>query len=661
MWNKGKNLKILKENGFLIPDFLILWMDDNFKEKLEKLDQTKKYVVRSNMLVEDSKNSSFAGQFKTHIDLDFNEIISSIEDIISDAKNKWLSDKQIYVIVQEYIDFNYSWIVFSRNPNGNSEMLIEYHKWIWEDVVSWKVIPEEVWVYHFEKNYSSKFWKLKNSLWKKGIIKFVKSIKQIEKIFNFPQDIEWWIKWNKLYFLQSRDITTITEKNFREVLFLDNYIKKENEQSFLYEKTEVSEIIPKVSEFSFSLLKMIYGFNWPISKFYKSKGIEITHGKILKIIWRDLFIDKEEELNNIFPSITYFKEKYKTKTVFWRNIIRTLKNIYRINSIKFDSYKALTDITNIIKSLKNTDINKLNFEKILSIFIKNYQTIFYINYFTQKSMAQNDIYKRKFWVNLFDFLDTSLVKDNSLLEIKNLLKNIDLSQTKWNSLDILDSTDFQTNFLNKETKNLPEKYRNIKFWKKRFISKNIDSFQFFNDLREIWRILTVLGMNLIRKKLEILFTENSLNTELIPFIKISEIFENDFDKQILIKRRDDFYVYSRYTFQNKISDTYIKEKDLGINVLSSWKAIWKLVDLEYLNNSYKESEKYILYTRTLNPNLVDYFDKIEWIISEKWGNLSHLAIMCREYQIPLVVTDIKKYWIKNGDSIEINEEDIVLL
>mgnify|MGYP000026148776 CR=1 FL=1 len=36
--------------------------------------------------------------------------------------------------------------------------------------------------------------------------------------------------------------------------FLDNFIKRESEQNFLYEKTEVSEIIPKASEFSFSLL-----------------------------------------------------------------------------------------------------------------------------------------------------------------------------------------------------------------------------------------------------------------------------------------------------------------------------------------------------------------------------------------------------------------------
>jgi phosphoenolpyruvate synthase/pyruvate phosphate dikinase len=71
-----------------VPNYFILEIGDNFEKKIERLNQTKKYVVRSNMLVEDSKNSSFAGQFKTFINLNFDEIIFSIEDVILDAKNK---------------------------------------------------------------------------------------------------------------------------------------------------------------------------------------------------------------------------------------------------------------------------------------------------------------------------------------------------------------------------------------------------------------------------------------------------------------------------------------------------------------------------------------------------------------------------------------------
>lgn len=322
MWKKADNLKTLKEKGFLVPDFIELGTNDNFEEKLKKLDQTKKYAVRSNMLIEDSESSSFAGQFKTHLNLNYSEIIPSIKDVISNAKDKRLQEKQISVIIQEYITLDYSAVAFSRNPNWSSEMLIEYHKWIWEEIVSWKITPKKIWIYHFEKNFIDKFWDLKEAIWEDSINNIVENIKEIEKIFSFPQDIEWGIKWTQIYFLQSRNITSITESDFKNIKFIEKFIEKEPQQNFLYEKNEISEIIPKVWIFSFSLLKKIYWPNWPISKFYESNWLKITHEKIFKIIGHELFIDKEAEINNIFPSITYFKQKYTTKFVFWREFLK---------------------------------------------------------------------------------------------------------------------------------------------------------------------------------------------------------------------------------------------------------------------------------------------------------------------------------------------------
>jgi phosphoenolpyruvate synthase/pyruvate phosphate dikinase len=68
-----------------------------------------------------------------------------------------------------------------------------------------------------------------------------------------------------------------------------------------------------------------------------------------------------------------------------------------------------------------------------------------------------------------------------------------------------------------------------------------------------------------------------------------------------------------------------------------------------------------LYTKYMNPNLVNYFDKIEWIVSEKGWNLSHLAIMSREYSKLLLIVNIEKYWIKLWDIISINNDKEKLL
>ena len=68
--------------------------------------------------------------------------------------------------------------------------------------------------------------------------------------------------------------------------------------------------------------------------------------------------------------------------------------------------RIMKEIKNIILHLQKINIKTEKLEDILDSFLKNKETIFYINYFTQKSISQNDIYKKKFWVNLFDFLDT---------------------------------------------------------------------------------------------------------------------------------------------------------------------------------------------------------------------------------------------------------------
>jgi len=114
MWNKWKNLEILQKEGFNVPDFLILKIWDNFEDKIKNLDKNKKYAIRSNMWVEDSENSSFAGQFQTFINVEFNKITEKINLVIGDAKNKKLKNHQISLIVQEYVEFDYSWIAFSR-------------------------------------------------------------------------------------------------------------------------------------------------------------------------------------------------------------------------------------------------------------------------------------------------------------------------------------------------------------------------------------------------------------------------------------------------------------------------------------------------------------------------------------------------------------------
>jgi len=69
-------------------------------------------------------------------------------------------------------------------------------------------------------------------------------------------DIEWCVYKKKIYFLQARNITTLNDKKYKEIQFLENVLSKKTK--YYYQKNEVSEISPRPVEFTYSLLKTIY-------------------------------------------------------------------------------------------------------------------------------------------------------------------------------------------------------------------------------------------------------------------------------------------------------------------------------------------------------------------------------------------------------------------
>ena len=70
---KSKNLQILKENNFNVPDFeIITWEDRNKKIDVSKYKG--KYAIRSSSYLEDGEDNSFAGQFDTYLNVNANKI-----------------------------------------------------------------------------------------------------------------------------------------------------------------------------------------------------------------------------------------------------------------------------------------------------------------------------------------------------------------------------------------------------------------------------------------------------------------------------------------------------------------------------------------------------------------------------------------------------------
>jgi pyruvate,water dikinase len=217
------------------------------------LKRGKRYAVRSSATIEDSQIASFAGQADTYL---FRE---SLEEIIYSIKKCWtslysprsilyitqlnkmgknISLDQVYmaVIVQEMIHSDISGVLFTANVlNNNRDQILINSCWgLGEALANNIVIPDtiildkdssqvvrqiigkkEKMVVPDMENSCTKITETRKNQ-RKNICISQDQIKNlhrcavdIESLYEYPQDIEWAIKDNEIFILQTRPITTL--------------------------------------------------------------------------------------------------------------------------------------------------------------------------------------------------------------------------------------------------------------------------------------------------------------------------------------------------------------------------------------------------------------------------------------------------------------------
>jgi phosphoenolpyruvate synthase/pyruvate phosphate dikinase len=218
-------------------------IESEVKETLSKLNAN--YVsVRSSAVSEDSLKVSFAGLHDT-----FLNVKAETSSVLENVKKCWASlfnDRAVIyrikkkiphlegmaVIIQEMIPAEISGVVFTVHPMREKYLLIEASYGIGDMVMSGKVEPDGYVVNRETLEIVGKKIGRKNIMTavedektivinvKRELVRGqalpdekIKEIAQIslkvEKILNYPQDIEWCIKGDKLWLLQSRAITSI--------------------------------------------------------------------------------------------------------------------------------------------------------------------------------------------------------------------------------------------------------------------------------------------------------------------------------------------------------------------------------------------------------------------------------------------------------------------
>jgi phosphohistidine swiveling domain-containing protein len=252
---KAKNLYTLTSMKLNVPKWCVIptsFFDNNQNAEyvdllneisavFDQKNSAKKYAVRSSASDEDNENHSFAGIYKSVLNVSFQELETAIKEVRASLNseavktyrkaNQLNNKSDIAVIVQELIESDVSGIGFSKNPlkHNLKESIITATYGLGEGLVSGELEADTFFVenekitqtvatktekyivnahgFGIEKVAVSNEVQNIASLSKSQILQIDNILQSLEKHYGHPQDVEFSIKDEVVYLLQTRPIT----------------------------------------------------------------------------------------------------------------------------------------------------------------------------------------------------------------------------------------------------------------------------------------------------------------------------------------------------------------------------------------------------------------------------------------------------------------------
>lgn len=178
--------------------------------------------LRSSATAEDGKKASFAGQFDTYLNVSKEQLFEKIKQcwaslfspravVYTNKKKLPLKDIKMAIIVQKMIKPKLAGNLLTKNliRENKKEILIETIKGLGDRVTAGTVTTEQIFI--DRKDFSivaRRFSPTESGLLPKDKAVYLSKLGLlIEKIYNFPQEIEWAIEKDKVLILQSRPLT----------------------------------------------------------------------------------------------------------------------------------------------------------------------------------------------------------------------------------------------------------------------------------------------------------------------------------------------------------------------------------------------------------------------------------------------------------------------
>ena len=409
---KSRNLEILKENGFNVPNFeVIKW--ENRNQEIDSKKYKGKYAIRSSAYLEDGATDSFAGQFDTYLNVKPNQINKKVQECFHSTNHKnikdYLKEKKktreeikMDVIIQEMVDSEYSGVLFTSNPQGLlNETVIVVGKGLGNKVVEDRITTTTYYYHTTDQIYY--YEGIRDYLKKETVEELIQTSNEIKEVLGEYLDIEFAIKKNQIYILQARPITTLNTNN---ITVLDN--------------SNIVESYPGVSlPLTISFVKFVY------SNIFKKEAYRLSKNRELIEMHTTNFDNMVASCNgrlyykiSNWYTLIHFLPFSKKIIPIWQDMLGIKNKSYDKNGIKVPLKTKIKIYYNTIKELHNVS---QNMEQLNEKFIKIHDE-FYRNFKPNSSNKQIFKYYRDLKENILDDWDITLVNDLYAFIYTGLLK-----------------------------------------------------------------------------------------------------------------------------------------------------------------------------------------------------------------------------------------------
>lgn len=406
-------------------------------------DNDLKLAIRSSANLEDGNSLSFAGMFSSVLQIsNFEEFKRAFANcllskysgiVVSYCKKNKINPQtlQLNFIVQKMIDADYAGVAFTVNPTtGNAkQMVIESVAGLGENLVQGNYTPNSYYINWFDEKIEADEPSAQNFLSSQNLKKLADICIDIQQFYGSPQDIEWAIKNDHVYILQSRPLTAIlydTTSDWTNANLKDGGISSEITTPFMYGLFEYifENTMPKYLK-SVGLHPM-----YPVKKwftqfmFYPYWNLSATKDGLKKIPGFD-----EMEFDTDLGVGVSYKKGHKTP----RSPVSMLQGIKvltllnnSINNTISNFEKELSEIDNIIKKYPDFNVNKFSKEKL----VKKLKTLFFEDYLKVEGSYFWVIYNNSNNSTIFKDLFNKKNRDKSLNYLRLISGLQDVSHLK---------------------------------------------------------------------------------------------------------------------------------------------------------------------------------------------------------------------------------------